>query len=245
MKYFSAAHDLQGATPAIETLTPVVRTSSRERISDRVHDEIASAIRDLRLAPGAMLSETELSLQLGVSRTPVREAISRLVDQGLVTVVSQVGTNVALIDLAEVEEACFVRYALEVAAFRKACLLPNGGVETLREILVRQETAVAAKDAEAFFASDEDLHQEIFRLAGYASVWNLVRRSKIQLDRLRRLIIPDSLNSRDLIDEHTRIVDLLEAADVEAGVELIEVHALHVLKQAPQVRAAHPSLFTS
>lgn len=199
----------------------------------------------MRLAPGAILSETELSLQLGVSRTPVREAISRLVDQGLVTVVSQVGTNVALIDLAEVEEGCFVRYALEVAAFRKACLLPNGDVETLREILVRQETAVAAKDPDAFFASDEDLHQEIFRLAGYANVWNLVRRSKIQLDRLRRLIIPAALNSRDLIDEHTRIVDLLEAADVEAGVELIEVHALHVLKQAPQVRAAHPSFFTS
>lgn len=245
MKSSSARSDLQNELPAIQTLTPIIRDFSRERISDRVHDEIASAIRELRLAPGAILSETELSLQLGVSRTPIREAISRLVDQGLVTVVSQVGTNVALIDLAEVDEACFVRSALEVAAFHKACLLPNRDVETLREILVRQEISVAAKDAEAFFASDEDIHQEIFRLAGYASVWNLVRRSKIQLDRLRRLIIPESLNSRDLIDEHTRIVDFLEAGEVEAGAELIEVHALHVLKQAPQVRAAHPSFFRS
>ena len=245
MKPFSVGPILQDAPAAIQTLRPVVRVFSRERISDRVYDEIASAIRELRLAPGATLSETELSLRLGVSRTPVREAISRLVDQGLVTVASQVGTNVALIDLAEVEEACFVRCALEVAAFREACLSPKRDVNTLREILLRQETAVAVKDPEAFFASDEDLHQEIFRLAGHANVWNLVRRSKIQLDRLRRLIIPNSLNSRDLIDEHTRIVDLLEAADVEAGGELIEIHALHVLKQAPQVRDAHRDFFTS
>jgi len=237
------------ARPTVETgvakLARVARPARTERASDRVNDEISSAIRDMRLAPGAVLSETELALQLGVSRTPLREAIARLVDLGLLTVVSQVGTRVSLIDLAEVEEACFIRCALETAVFRRACETGARDVNVLRQILVRQEIAVATQDVEAFFASDEDLHQEIFRLGGHPDAWTVVRRSKLQLDRLRRLIIPAAIASRDLIEEHARIVDLLEAGDVEAGVRLITDHSGHVLRQAPDVRTRYPEYFTA
>ena len=244
MKSTLALPSALATTPPVLALRPVVRSFARERISDRVHDEIASAIQELRLDPGAALSETELSLQLGVSRTPVREAISRLADQGLVTVVSQVGTSVALIDRAEVEEACFVRCALEVAAFRLACLIDDLDTSALREILIRQENALHTKDADAFFLTDEELHQQVFVLSGYANVWNLVRRSKLQLDRVRRLVIPAALNSRVLLDEHIRIVELLESRDVEAGVSLIESHALHALGELTHLRSEHPNFFT-
>lgn len=231
--------------PASAPLKPVSRTPSRDRISDRVTEELSSAIRDLRLKPGAPLSETELSQQLGVSRTPLREAISKLVDRGVLTVVSQVGTRVALIDLAEVEEACFIRCALETAAFKVACEVGRLETQGLRRILLRQERAVADGDVESFFASDEDLHQEIFRLGKHPGAWNVVRGSKLQLDRLRWLILPDAIATRDLIDEHTRIVDLLEAGDVVSGVSLISEHSRHVLDQAPRVRSEYPDYFTS
>ncbi|WP_433191922.1 GntR family transcriptional regulator [Nocardia sp. CA-107356] len=230
-------------SPAVG-LRRVDRIPARQRISDRVHDELASAIRDLRLEPGALLSETELSVQLGVSRTPLREAIFRLVDQGLLSVVSQVRTSVALIDLAEVREACFIRRTLETAAFREACE-SGGDIGELRRILLRQEQAVADRDVDAFFVSDEDLHQEIFRLGGYPGVWNVIRRSKLQLDRLRRLTYSETVISRDVIDEHIRIVDLLENRDVEAGMHLIAEHSRHVLDQAARVQSEHPGYFTS
>lgn len=230
--------------PPLAGLRQVARVPSRQRASDRVHEEIASAVRDLRLKPGALLSETDLSAQLGVSRTPLREAISRLVDQGLLTVVSQVGTSVALIDLSEVREACFVRCSLETAAFREACAA-GADVGELRRILEHQERAVVSRDVEAFFVSDENLHQEIFRLGGYPGVWNVVRRSKLQLDRLRRLILPEAVTTRELIDEHIRIVDLLESRDVEAGVQLITAHSRHVLNQSGTVQAQYPGYFTS
>jgi DNA-binding GntR family transcriptional regulator len=214
-------------------------------MSDRVYEELTSAIRDLRLAPGAVLSETDLSVRLGVSRTPLRETISRLVDHGLLRVVSQVGTSVALIDMAAVEEACFIRSALETAAFQDACAAEEPDVTELRAILARQEHAVAGGDVDAFFDADEDLHQEVFRLGGHPGVWRVVQRSKLQLDRLRRLILPEALTTRDLIDEHTRIVDLLEARDVEQGVEVIRRHSRHVLNQAADVRRAHPDYFVS
>lgn len=221
------------------------RPPARDRISDRVHDELEQAIRELRLLPGAVLSETELATQLGVSRTPVRAALARLVDQRLVTVVAQVGTTVSRISLAEVAEGCFIRAALETAAFRRACESEACSVDRLREILERQEKALAEQDGNAFFESDEALHHEVFRLAGHPTVWNLVRGAKSQLDRLRRVHLPEVLDSRQIIDEHIRIVDLLEAGDLAAGVELIEQHALQILGMASRLRAARPEYFTS
>lgn len=231
--------------PAPARVKRVDRAPTRHRISDRVHDELESAIRELRLVPGSVLSETELSLQLGVSRTPLREALSRLVDQRLVTVVSQVGTTVSLISLAEVAEACFIRSALETAAFRRACEAESRDVDGLRLILARQEQAMTDQDADAFFESDEDLHQEVFRLAGFPTVWTLVRGSKSQLDRLRRLHMPEVLTSRQVIEEHIRIVDLLEAGDPTAGAALIEHHAFQILGMVSLVQAEHPEYFTS
>lgn len=234
-----------GLSSAATPINRVLRVPARERISDRVHDELESAIRELRLVPGAVLSETELSQQLGVSRTPLREALSRLVDQRLVTVIAQVGTTVSLISLSEVAEACFIRSALETAAFRRACETEAPDVAGLRRILTRQEQAMADQDANAFFESDEDLHQEVFRLSGYPTVWTLVRGSKSQLDRLRRLHLPEVLASRQVIDEHIRIVQLLEARDPTAGAALIEHHAFQILGMVSRVRAEHPEYFTS
>ncbi len=227
------------------TISPIHRSATRERMSDRVYDELITAIREMRLTPGSLLSETELSSQLGVSRTPVRDAISRLVDIGLLEVAPQVGTSVALIELKAVQEACFVRSALESAAFELACHAENRDVSRLRAIISRQDKAVADEDGNAFFQSDESLHQEIFRLSGHPGVWNVVLRSKLQLDRLRRLILPEVLTTRSLVEEHSRIVDLLEVGDVEGGRALIHTHAQHVLLQAPQIRAEHPHFFTS
>ncbi len=214
-------------------------------MSDRVYEELISAIRELRLKPGAVLSESDLSVRLGVSRTPVRETISRLVDHGLLRVVSQVGTRVALIDMAAVEEACLIRSALESAAFRDACSFAELDVTGLRGILVRQEHAGAGGNVDAFFEADEDLHQEVFRLGGHPGVWSVLQRSKLHLDRLRRLILPEAMASRALIDEHARIVDLLEARDVGEGLEVIRRHSRHVLSQAAAVRSAYPHYFVA
>jgi DNA-binding GntR family transcriptional regulator len=234
------ARDQNGAR-----LNPVVRAPAKERVSDRVYEELSSAIRDLRLEPGALLSETDLSLKLGVSRTPLREAISKLVDRGLVTVVAQVGTRVALIDLGEVKDACFIRGALEAAAFREACGRADSGVAGLRSILERQRDAVDHADQDAFFVTDEELHQEVFRLSGHPEVWSLVQRSKLQVDRMRRLILPEAVATHALLDEHTRIAEHLAVGDVKTGTRLITDHCHAVLTKVARLRSTYPGYFTS
>lgn len=229
--------------PAGPSLVPITRVGA-DRASDRVYGELVAAIRDLRLVPGASLSETDLAVQLQVSRTPLREALARLVDAGLVVVVPQVGTRVAQIRLRDVEEARFVRETLELAAFDAACANPATEASGLRELLDIQERSSAAGDLDAFFAADEALHGEIFALSGHPGAWQAVQRMKLQLDRLRRLSLPEPSTVQAVIGEHRAIVDALESRDVAAGRALITRHARRVIEQGPAIRAKYPSYFT-
>lgn len=219
------------------------RIRVRERTSDRVYDELASAIRDLRIPPGASLSETDLAERLRVSRTPLREAIARLVEAGLVSVVPQVGTRVERIRLHDVEQARFVRESLEVAAFAAACGQDPRDLTRLRALLAEQERCHELRDLDGFFAADEALHAAIFTLGGYPAAWQLMQPMKMHLDRLRRLSLPDPDTVRELIDEHTRIVEALEAADSPGGQAQIRRHAHRVLDYGPRLRAQHPEYF--
>jgi DNA-binding GntR family transcriptional regulator len=230
-----------GAAPV---LSPLERASTRTRTSDRVYDELVAAIRSLRIPPGAALSETDLARQLHVSRTPLREAISRLVDNGLVSVIPQVGTTVERIRLHDVEQARFVRESLETAAFAAACARPDREVRRLRALLREQTRCHKAGDLDGFFTADEDLHAEIFATSGYPGAWDAMQPVKLQLDRLRRLSLPEQVAVRELIDEHTAIVDALEAGDRRRGRALIRKHARRVLDYAPAMQARHPDYVT-
>jgi DNA-binding GntR family transcriptional regulator len=227
-----------------QKLPPVVRHQTGGRTSDRVYDELVAAIRELRLPPGTSLSETELAQQLEVSRTPLREAIARLADNGLVQVVPQVGTRVALISLREVDEARFVRESLELAAFEAACTIPDRDVSALRDLLASQEDCLRSGDLPGFFAADEALHATIFSISGYPGAWRAVQRTKLQLDRLRRLSLPEPSPIRELIDEHRLIVDALERGDTIAGRDHISTHARRVLRYQDPLRHAYPNYFT-
>ncbi|MBD0737235.1 GntR family transcriptional regulator [Streptomyces sp. CBMA29] len=226
-------------------LSPITRDRTRNRASDHVYDELVSAIRKLRLAPGSSLSETDIAERLHVSRTPVREAIARLADTGLVHVVPQVGTQVGLIRLRDVEEARFVRESLEVSAFEAACGNPALDVGILRDLLEQQEHAYRTADYDTFFQADEALHSAIFTLSGHPGAWQVVQRMKLQLDRVRRLAQPDTATMRDLIDEHRLIVDALESRDIAGGRALISRHARRALERVPGLRARYPHYFTA
>lgn len=224
-------------------LPSLSRSTGGRRISDRVYHELALAIRNVQLAPGELLSESDLARQLNVSRTPVREAIARLADAGLVNVVPQVGTSVARIRIGDVTQACFVREALEVGAFERATRDEDLDVSVLRQVLQRQDAALIAGDGDGFFTTDEDLHAEIFRLGGVPSAWDVVRRSKLQLDRFRRLNLREAIGSRLLFEEHVRIVDLLESRNVLEGRMVLVRHANRLLDNASDTLERFPEYF--
>jgi GntR family transcriptional regulator, rspAB operon transcriptional repressor len=237
-------HDARGVD-AVSAISPVVQGPSGWRMSDRVYAELESAIRNLVIKPGQLLSETELAAQLNVSRTPLREALARLAHANLVTVIPQVGTRCARIVMGEVAEASFIRRTLETGAFERAIQDQERDVSRLRALLQRQWKAFESANRDEFFSADESLHEAIFRMAGFPGVWGVVQRSKIQMDRLRRLYLPEAIGTASLIEEHTALVDALERGDAEIGRSVIATHATHVLKRAPELMAAHPEYFSA
>ena len=230
----------RSATPA---LAAVGQVRTRERASDRVYHELASAIREMRILPGASLSETDLAERLHVSRTPLREAIARLVETGLVSVVPQVGTRVEPIRLRDVEQARFVRESLEVAAAAEACAKPERDVTELRSLLAEQRRSFRARDIDRFFAADEALHRQIFELSGYLGAWHTMQPMKMHLDRVRKLSLPDPKTVHMLIGEHAAIVAAVEAGDAARARALISKHAGRVLETLPALQAAYPGYF--
>ncbi len=230
---------------AARGLIPVVRARDGLRASDRVFESVGTAIRELRLPPGLLLSESELAQQLHVSRTPLREAIVRLVDAGLLQVLPQVGTLVAKIRMSDVEEARFVRETLEIGAFELACAPAHRDVSVLHDLLDQQQRAHERGDLETFFSADEALHAEIFSMAGHPGAWMAVQRMKFQLDRLRRLSLPDPATVETLIHDHRRIVDAIATAELAQGRHQISVHARRVLEHAPLMQLKFPDYFAT
>ncbi|GAA1963932.1 GntR family transcriptional regulator [Microbacterium deminutum] len=232
------AHALEAAAPVTAIPTP-----TRTRISDVVYEELREAIRSLRLPPGAPLSEPAVAAWLEVSRAPVREAFTRLADQKLITIVPQVGSRVAAISMSGVQDAVFIRNALEKSAFEQAIALEHLDTTELQALVDRNGAAALRGDAEDFFASDEQLHQLIFALAGVPRMWQIVRSTKVQLDRLRQLNLGAAMANAEVLAEHQGIVDALDAQDAVAGAQIIHKHSHRVLTDTTKLREEYPDFF--
>jgi DNA-binding GntR family transcriptional regulator len=211
---------------------------------NRVFDAIREAIVQLRVRPGNSLSEAEVARQLGVSRQPVREAFIKLAEIGLVEVRPQRGTFVVLISKREVQNARFIREAVEVAVVRKAAAeATTAQIAQLRAIIAGQEKASGSGDHVAFMRLDESFHETLAHTADCDYAWRVLVSLKAQMDRVRFLSIPDATPSSTLIAQHSAIVDAIEAHSQEGAEAAMRAHMAEILISLPRLAAAHPELF--
>ncbi len=227
------------------SIAPAYNGGARVRISDFVYTELSEAIRELRLPPGTPLSEPAVAASLQVSRAPVREAFTRLADQGLVTIVPQVGSQVAPISMAAVNDAVFIRSALEKSAFQQAIAVPDLDTAELQDLVDRNLAAAQNGDVEDFFQSDEELHQLVFALAGVPQIWEVVRGAKVHLDRLRRLNLGGAIANPEIPAEHQLIVDAIAGHDEAAGLRVIHRHSTRIIADTGKLRQEFPDYFIS
>ncbi len=226
-----------------------MRPSIRERslgtsARDQAYVALRAAIVGAQLEPGRRLSENQLADLIGVSRTPVRDALARLRDERLVAIVPQLGTFVTFIDEEAVADAHFVREALEVGAVRIAADQATGDdLAALHDNLRAQEHAVAADDAEAFARLDDDLHRLLCDLSGREAAWRLSERTRGQLDRVRLLSLPEAGYRDQMLAEHRAVVAAVAAHDAPLAERELRHHLRMVLSQLPAIRAAHPEFF--
>ena len=217
--------------------------SPRLSVRDQTLETLRGRIISLQLPPGEPLSENELAQELGVSRTPVRESLILLREEGLVQVFPQIGSFVSLVDLARVSEAQFIREAIECASLRDLAV-DTEGIAVLRGILKAQSDADAGGDVEEFFRLDEDFHRELLRLAGHESAWSAVNSAKAHLDRARRMSLLDTRPISTLIEQHTAVVDALEANDLSNADSSLRLHLRAVFEDVQRIQESTPELFS-
>ena len=211
---------------------------------DQVYVALREGIVSAELEPGRKLSENELADALGVSRTPVREALVRLRDERLVAIVPQLGTFVTLISTDAVADAAFVREALECSAIRLATeRTTERDLEELQSNLAAQDRAEASGDTEAFDRLDEALHRTLCELSGREIAWSLSRRANGHLDRVRRLSLPEPGYLGEMVIEHRAVVAAVADRDTDRAEAALRHHLRMVLSSLPSIRAAHPDYF--
>ena len=208
-----------------------------------VHETLRQKVVTLELAPGSALSENELAASLGVSRTPVRESLLLLSEEGFVQVFPQVGSFVSRVDPRRVAAAQFVREAVELASLDAVPEPPDAdGVAALRANLERQHEV--GIDVEEFFRLDEDFHRGLLDLSGHEDAWSTVASAKAHLDRARRLGL-DETPPHAFVDQHQEILDAVLAGRRDSARDLLRAHLRAVFDDIEQVRARSPELFAS
>ena len=212
----------------------------------RVYLSLRQRIVEMSMLPGVRIVERDLADELGISRTPVHEAVQRLAEEGLVEVIPRSGTFVARIPLEGLDEAMMVRNALESAIIEKAAARATpAGVESLRAILERQAQAIAASDFRAFHQSDELFHATLAELSGYPGVWPIILQAKTQVDRYRQLTLPLQGRMDGVLDEHKAVVEAIAVGDAAGAVQAMREHLDHVLPVLEVTRRLRPEYFVS
>jgi len=215
-----------------------------QRGAPLIFETLRDEIIDLRLAPGTVLSRAELQERFALSSTPIRDALMRLQEEGLVVVFPQHATVVTPIDLRRAREAQFLRRSLELEVVRTLSQSRDAAlVEKLRS-LVRQQAAFAElKEHAAFEDADLSFHRTMYEAAGIGDTWYLMRRQAGHIDRLRRLNLPVEGKTRQVVAEHTAILDAIAAGEPEVAQAALRDHLSHSLEYADELKVRHPHFF--
>jgi DNA-binding GntR family transcriptional regulator len=195
-------------------------------LQERVYRQLREAIISGDFVPGERLVETTLAAQLGVSRSPVREAIRRLEQDGLITFTPRRGVAVDSPTVSEVEDVYSVRAVLEVLATRLAARRRTSKhLDALRRAVARMEHSISLRDTPAVVRADGDFHRIIVEASGNAKLKEILTGL---LDVIRRARLAAHSRpgwSETALDMHHGILVAIEQQDEARAVDLMQHHA--------------------
>ncbi|MBW7922435.1 MAG: GntR family transcriptional regulator [Rubellimicrobium sp.] len=214
-------------------------------LARRCTESLRTAILDLRCRPGMWLGKRDICAQLGVSRSPVSEALARLAAEGLVEIRPQSGSYVARLSMEKVREGAFLREALELhAAERVAPVADAALLAALADNLAEQEAAQAAGDHPRFYVADAAFHELVLDATGFPRLARFSRTAWVHVDRARRLLLPEPGRLAATIAEHRAIHAALAARDPVAAREATRLHLGRLLAQLEPLAQERPDLFS-
>jgi DNA-binding GntR family transcriptional regulator len=218
----------------------------RVTTASAIHEHLLGEILSLQLSPGTALQEKLIAEEFGVSRTPVREAIIRLAEAGLVDIFPQSGTFVSRVPVNAIPEAVMIRKALEGATVEAAAeIADEKSLARLDAIIARQRALAGIGDTSAFHEADEAFHEAIADISGHPGIWKLLKQAKVQIDRARRLTLPVLGRMDWVIGEHAIIRDAIAAHDPAAARAAMMKHLSAVIPDIGLLVEQYPDYFAS
>lgn len=194
-------------------------------LRDVVFSTLRQAILKGELEPGERLMEIQLAERLGVSRTPIREAIRKLELEGLVNMVPRKGAEVAKISEKNLRDVLEVRRALEELAVELACQkLSPEEIHELKEANKKLESVIDCKDATVIAEADEAFHDIIYGGIENARLIQILNNLREQMYRYRLEYVKDKSTRTTLIHEHNTIISALEERNIKAAKGAIRLH---------------------
>lgn len=200
-------------------------------------------ITNLKLAPGTVVSENELASQFKLSRTPVREALIELSKSGIVEILPQKGSRIALIDYTLIEEFQFLRKVLETAAVELDC-----DVATPEDILImeqnlnQQEFYLKNPSPSRLMEADDQFHQELFRICNKMQIYNMMSSMSTHFDRVRELSL-SAVKDIKIVQDHRTILDAIKAKDKDLAKTTMEKHLSRYKLDEEAIRSEFPHYF--
>ncbi|MGZ4171734.1 MAG: GntR family transcriptional regulator [Solirubrobacteraceae bacterium] len=205
-----------------ETTQPRI---ARELLADRAYADLRDRIVTLRIAPGAPIDEDVLGGELGIGRTPVREAIKRLALENLVTVFPRRGTFASEINITDLADISDVRMQLEGhAAYRAAQRLTPGHRAELQGLLDELDRSQGSDDTEALMALDARVHRFIHRAAGNPYLEDSLGRYFNLSLRIWYLVLDRLPHLFTRVHEHAELLEAIAAGDAERARAIITEH---------------------
>ena len=194
---------------------------------DIIYKEILDKIQYCEWAPGTLISEPKLSELFGLSRTPVREALHVLEQEGFVEIVPQSGSFVSKIDLKRIREILFLRYHLELPILEELAAEKAAIPETVSRLMEGMERETAAENWKEAVRLDYCIHEELIRFAGYEHIWKIIGKELPHYTRFR-FFEPKhgefrGANPRS-IGEHKAILTYIGRGDTEGLRSVLQSH---------------------
>ncbi len=194
-------------------------------LRDTVFNQLRLQILHGELKPGERLMEVALAEKLGVSRTPVREAIRMLEQEGLAVLLPRRGAHVASIDNKQLEDMLEARRTLEAFTVNAACgRISRAQIEELRQFNMKFREAVKSGDTVTMADIDFIFHEAIARAAGNKRIMEMLQLLREQLFRYQFEYLKDTADHRHLVEEHELICRAFEEGDNNKAVEIIKLH---------------------
>lgn len=217
--------------------------SKKETAREYAYRVIKYNIISLELLPGSMVSEKELAQEMGISRTPVREALIELSKLKVVEIYPQRGSCISLIDNQLVEEARFVRLILEQAMADMACdKAGKADLLALEENLKLQDFYLEHGAKDKLLLLDNEFHELLFLISNKKFTYDLLGGMMTHFDRVRRLsllVIKDSKN----ISDHKNLVEAIKNKDKEAARSIITKHLSRYKLDEDELKKQYPGYF--